>query len=222
MDGLSAIPSETMPGQRKVLRKRMLKVKSKKVISLEGGGQVLLERSGKAKHISLSVKPFKGVRVAVPYGVSFNKAEDFVRSKTGWIKKHLDKMDQLEQEAIEQSKYSHMDRKDARARLVRRLDELSSKHGFTYNRVFVKNQKTRWGSCSVKNNINLNVNLVQLPDELMDYAILHELVHTRVKDHSKRFWDELDKVVRESRKLDRKLSRYRVLLIGLPDSPSRG
>jgi len=200
----------------------MFKVKSKKIVSLEGGGQVLLERSGKAKHISLSVKPFKGVRVAVPYGVSFNKAEDVVHSKTGWIKKHLNKMDRLEQEAIEQSKHSHMDRKDARACLVRRLDELSDKHGFTYNRVFVKNQKTRWGSCSEKNNINLNANLVRLPDELMDYTILHELVHTRVKNHSKRFWDELDKLVGESRKLDRKLSRYRVLLIGLPNSPGRG
>lgn len=200
----------------------MVKVKSQKIISLEGGGQVLLERSGKAKHISLSVKPFKGVRVAVPYGVSFNKAEDVVHLKTGWIKKHLDKMDQLEQEAIEQSKHGHMDRKDARAHLVRRLDELSDKHGFTYNRVFVKNQKTRWGSCSEKNNINLNVNLVRLPDDLMDYTILHELTHTRVKNHSKRFWDELDKLVGESRKLDKKLSRYRVLLIGLPDSPGRG
>ncbi|MFZ0447961.1 MAG: YgjP-like metallopeptidase domain-containing protein [Desulfatiglandaceae bacterium] len=200
----------------------MFKVKSKKIVSLEGGGQVLLERSGKAKHISLSVKPFKGVRVAVPYGVSFNKAEDVVHSKTGWIKKHLNKMDRLEQEAIEQSKHSHMDRKDARACLVRRLDELSDKHGFTYNRVFVKNQKTRWGSCSEKNNINLNANLVRLPDELMDYTILHELVHTRVKNHSKRFWDELDKLVGESRKLDRKLSRYRVLLIGLPNSQGRG
>jgi predicted metal-dependent hydrolase len=208
--------------RRRDLWKRMFEAKSKKIISLEGGGQVLLERSGKAKHISLSVKPFKGVRVALPYGVSFKKAEDFVDSKTGWIKKHLDKMEQLEQEAIELSKHSHMDRKDARARLVRRLDELSDKHGFTYNRVFVKNQKTRWGSCSDKNNINLNVNLVRLPDELMDYTILHELVHTRVKSHCKRFWDELDRLVGESRKLDRKLSRYGVLLIGLPDTPGRG
>jgi len=79
----------------------MFELKSKKIISLEGGSQVLFARSGKAKHISLCVKPVKGVRVAVPYRVSFTKAEDVVYSKTGWIKKHLDKMDQLEQEAIE-------------------------------------------------------------------------------------------------------------------------
>jgi predicted metal-dependent hydrolase len=200
----------------------MFEVRSKKIIPLEGGGQVLLERSGKAKYISLSVKPFKGVRVAVPYGVSFNRAEDVVHSKTGWIKKHMKKIDRLERAAIEQGRLSRMDRKDARARLVRRLDELSDRHGFTYNRVFVKNQKTRWGSCSEKNNINLNVNLVRLPDELMDYTILHELVHTRVKSHCKRFWDELDRLVGESRKLDRKLSRYGVLLIGLPAPPGSG
>lgn len=201
--------------------KRMVKGKSRKVVSLEGGGHVLLERSGRAKHISLSVKPFKGVRVAVPFGVSFNKAEEVVHSKTDWIKKHLNKMDQLEKEAIEQSNNSLMDRKVARALLVRRIHELSDKYGLTYNRVFVKNQKTRWGSCSLKNNINLNINLVRLPDELIDYTIFHELVHTRVKNHSKRFWDELDKLVGESRKLDKKLSRYRALLIGLPVSPSK-
>jgi hypothetical protein len=73
----------------------------------------------------------------------------------------------------------------------------------------VKNQKTRWGSCSEKNNINLNANLVLLPDELIDYAILHELVHTRVKKHSKRFWDELDKLVGNAKKLDQKLKKHR-------------
>jgi predicted metal-dependent hydrolase len=77
----------------------------------------------------------------------------------------------------------------------------------------VKNQKTRWGSCSEKNNINLNVNLVLLPDELIDYAILHELVHTRVKNHSKRFWAELDKLVGDAKKNDKKLKNHRLHLI---------
>lgn len=201
--------------------KTNLKGKLKKVVTLEEGRHALFERSSKAKRISLSVKPFKGLRVAVPYGVSFNHAEEVVHSKTGWIQKHLHKMDQLEQEALKQSKHNGMDRKDAKERLVRRLDELSGKTGLAYNRVFVKNQRTRWGSCSQKNNINLNVNLVRLPDELIDYTILHELVHTRVKNHSKRFWDELDKLVGESKALDKELSRYRVLLIGPPISPRR-
>lgn len=56
----------------------------------------------------------------------------------------------------------------------------------------MREQRTRWGSCSGKNNISLNVKLVLLPEELIDYVILHELVHTRIHNHGKKFWDELD------------------------------
>ena len=58
-----------------------------KTIELKSVGTILIERSRQAKHLSLSVRPFKGARVAVPFGVSFAKAERFARSKTGWIKK---------------------------------------------------------------------------------------------------------------------------------------
>jgi hypothetical protein len=180
-----------------------------KTIKIKGVGEILLERSRRAKHIVLSVRPFKGARVAVPYGVSFAKAEEVALSKSEWLKRHMDKMELVEKEASEYKKINQINRREAKKRLVSRLNELSEKHGFSYNKVFVKNQKTRWGSCSEKNNINLNVNLVLLPDELIDYAILHELVHTRVKKHSKRFWDELDKLVGNAKKLDQKLKKHR-------------
>jgi len=118
-----------------------------------------------------------------------------------------------EKEAADLKENNHINRGEAGKRLVTRLNELSEKHGFTFNKVFVKNQKTRWGSCSEKNNINLNVNLVLVPDELIDYTILHELVHTRVKDHSKRFWNELEKLVKNAKKFDKKLNQYKILLI---------
>ena len=187
-------------------------MKSRK-FEIKGVGEIFLERSTRAKHISLSVRPFKGVRVAVPYSVSFDKAEKVAQSKAGWIKKHLDQMKLFEQEATELKKNNHINREKSKKRLVKRLNELSEKHGLTYNKVFVKNQKTRWGSCSGKNNINLNVNLVRLPDELIDYTILHELLHTLIKNHSKRFWDELDKLVLDARKLDKELNKYNMLLI---------
>ena len=187
-------------------------MKSRKV-EIKGVGEILLERSSRAKHISLSVRPFKGVRVAVPFGVPFGKAEEVALSKAGWIKKHMNKMAQVEKEAKALAKNNHINRAEARQRLVNRLDDLSQLHGFTYNRVFIRNQKTRWGSCSGKNNINLNVNLIRLPDELIDYIILHELVHTRVKDHSKQFWNELDKFVEKAKHLNKKLNNYKILLL---------
>ena len=189
-----------------------MKLKSKKV-ELSSVGTVLLERSPRAKRISMSIRPFKGVRVAVPYGVSFDRAEMFAQSKAGWINKHLGKMEQLEHRARALADTSPIDRSAARNVLVDRLNQLALKHGFTYNRVFIRNQKTRWGSCSTKNNINLNVSLVRLPDELIDYTILHELVHTRVKNHSQRFWDQMDMLLGDAKKIDKKLSAYEFLLI---------
>ena len=184
-----------------------------KTVELKNIGTILIERSRRAKHLSLSVRPFKGARVAVPFGVSFASAEMFARSKSGWLKKHLDKMALMEQEARALSKSKPVNQAAARQHLIERLNILSQKHGFNYRKVFIKNQKTRWGSCSGKNNINLNINLIRLPDELIDYTILHELVHTRVKNHSRRFWDQMDKLVGDAKKLDSKLREYRVLLI---------
>lgn len=182
-------------------------MKSKK-LQISGVGEVLLERSNRAKHMGLSVRPFKGVRVAVPRGVSFAAAEEFAHLKTGWIKKHLERMASIEKRAIAFEESRPVDRAKAKKYLVNRLDELCEKNGFKYNKVFVKNQKTRWGSCSEKNNINLNMNLVRLPSQLIDYVILHELVHTRIKDHSNRFWDELDRFVEGAKSLDKKLRQY--------------
>ena len=169
---------------------------------------MLLERSRRARHMSLSIRPFRGVRVAVPQGQSFAAAEKFAHSKTEWIKKHLKKMAFIEKEAAALNEGQSIEKDAAKKRLVNRLDELCKQNGFMYNRVFVKNQKTRWGSCSDKNNINLNMNLVKLPDELIDYVLFHELVHTKIKDHSQLFWEELSRFVKDPKILDKKLRRY--------------
>jgi len=101
-----------------------------KTIELKSVGTILMERSRRAKHLSLSVRPFKGARVAVPFGVSFVSAEMFARSKTDWIKAHLDKMALMEQEARALSKSKPIDQAAARKHLIDRLDLLSQKHGF--------------------------------------------------------------------------------------------
>ena len=87
--------------------------------------------------------------------------------------------------------------------------ELAEKHNFKYKKVAIKNAKTRWGSCSYVNNINLSLHLMRLPDYLIDYVILHELVHTKIKNHSKDFWHFLDYVSGNAKKLDKELKDYR-------------
>lgn len=78
-------------------------------------------------------------------------------------------------------------RKIASRYLPARCMELASAHGFSLNRVFMKNNKTNWGSCSNKGNINLNIQLMRLSPELADYVILHELCHLKYHNHGASF-----------------------------------
>ena len=76
----------------------------------------------------------------------------------------------------------------AKQYLPPRVRELAERHGFTYGKLRIKNQKTRWGSCSSKGNINLNLRLMMAPDAAIDYVIIHELCHLRELHHNAAFW----------------------------------
>lgn len=81
---------------------------------------------------------------------------------------------------------------EARKYLPGRLAELSALHGLPYNKVSVRHNRSNWGSCSSKNNISLNLMLMSLPDHLTDFILLHELAHTKIKNHGPAFWALLD------------------------------
>ena len=156
----------------------------------------------------LSIKPPKKIRVAIPIGASFSDAESFVKTKVGWIQNQLSKVSNIIDTRIE---LKPIDTDKARPKLEGRIKELVQKYQFTFNKLSIKNQKTRWGSCSLKNNINLNARLLHLPTELIDYVILHELVHTKVKNHSQEFWSTLDKYVGDSKFYDKELKNYKII-----------
>ena len=179
------------------------------VIEMDGVGPVLFEHSRRAKHLVITVKPVTGIRVAVPYGVSLEKAERIVYQKTAWIQKQQAKIQRVRRKygaLLHDSR--RLSKAASRRKLVSRLNDLSVNHGFEYNKVFIRNQRTRWGSCSARNNINLNLKLALLPDALIDYVILHELLHTRIKNHSRKFWAEMDRIVGNAKKYAKKLKEY--------------
>ena len=180
-------------------------------VEIEGVGRVLLQRSSRARRLNISIKPFQGVRVAIPRGVPVERAIEFTYEKLDWIKKHLVGMRCVEEEQMAwRDALLEIDIEAAAQKIVDRLRELAERHGFKYNRVTIRNQKTRWGSCSSKNNLNLNIKLYNLPRQLMDYVILHELVHTEIKDHSPRFWRELDKYVGDAKALRKQLNAFKI------------
>ncbi len=87
------------------------------------------------------------------------------------------------------SKKEYKERKEeARALVHERLEYWNSYYRFAYNKVFIKNSRTRWGSCSKKGNVNFNYRIVHLPKDLADYLIVHELCHLKEFNHSEKFW----------------------------------
>ena len=165
-------------------------------------------KNNRAKRIVISVKP-DFVRVTVPRRQTLKNAQKFVEQKIDWIKTHSKNMQILREKSKELPKIK---REEAREKLGKRLSELAQKHNFQYNRVSIRNQRTRWGSCSTKDNISLNMKLLHLPNHLIDYILLHELVHTRVKNHSEDFWNELETVVPNARIIDKQLREYQYCL----------
>ena len=102
-------------------------------------------------------------------------------------------------------------RKQAKAYLPGRLAELAAQHGFSYNQVRIKHNVSNWGSCSVKKNINLNLNLMRLPAELQDYVMLHELCHLKYMNHGKEFHALLESVCPNHKELRRQLRDYKLV-----------
>jgi len=83
----------------------------------------------------------------------------------------------------------------AKQYLSLRLVQLAEQHGFEFNRLFIREQKTRWGSCSSRGNISLNWKLIKAPVSVSDYVILHELAHTEIMNHSATFWQRVEVLV---------------------------
>ncbi len=172
-------------------------------------GPVVIVKSERARHVRITINPDRTVRLTVPRRESIEKGRQFLHSKVPWIVRNLQRVGKFEKPRVNLPDFQ-ISEPQACEMLVARLRELSGIHHLNYSKVSIKNQRTKWGSCSSKNRINLNINLVRLPDQLRDYVILHELVHTRIKNHSKEFWAELDRTLGGAKELARKLRTYRL------------
>ena len=161
---------------------------SEKILTDPQVGEVLLVKSDRSRSISIRVPPVKGVRVSVPRIVPFAAAVAFYKMKRNWVLEVMAR----QRERFKDVQVASPDevealRRKAKAELPSRLAELAGRYGFVYNRVVIKHNATNWGSCSSKNNINLNLNIVRLPKVLQDYILLHELCHLRHHDHGHAF-----------------------------------
>ncbi|MBR5572410.1 MAG: M48 family metallopeptidase [Oscillospiraceae bacterium] len=138
------------------------------------------------------------VVVRAPLWMSGRKIEMFLQSKSGWIEKHLSRP--APQLPLLTEAEIHTLMASAREELPRRVEHLAPLVGVSLNRVTVRCQRTRWGSCSAKGNISLNCLLMLCPEEVRDYVVVHELCHRREMNHSPRFWAEVERVMPDYRR----------------------
>lgn len=161
-----------------------------KLINIEGKEiNYTLKFHARTNGLRLSVTRDGSVRV-VMRKVFFAErvAERFIREQGEWLLEQISKAGaapRLKSAPGEFEKYKEI----ARAKLEKKVDEFNKFYGYKYGRVSIKRASTRWGSCSSKGNLNFNYKLIFMPEEMMNYVVVHELCHLRELNHSKNFWD---------------------------------
>lgn len=165
----------------------------------DGRGEIRISviRSAR-KSLGLEVRDANTVLARIPTRVSDRELKAFVENHRSWILEKTEVMAEREEKrkstpAPPPELLSKTDRMKIQLKIGKRVRHYCEAMGVTVAYVTVKNQKTRWGSCSAKGNVNFNYQLAFLPDELLDYVVIHELAHRRHMNHSRAFWAEVEK-----------------------------
>lgn len=162
--------------------------------------EVTVIRSNR-KTIVIHVNSNLSVTVRVPMHVSIKEIEQILQRKKSWIRKSMNKLQEemafYEAEDIEPLSCAEIKELADKALkyIPDRVAHFSKKIGVDYGRITIRNQKTRWGSCSSKGNLNFNCLLMLTPPEVIDYVVVHELCHRKEMNHSKIFWYEVEKIL---------------------------
>ena len=147
--------------------------------------------------------------MTAPWWIGVSTAEKFVAKKAGWIFEKLRQFEKLPTwSTVKHSKEEITALREQTRRLVEeRLAHFNQHYKFIFHRVAIRNQKTRWGSCSKKGNLNFNYRLALLPPRLSDYIVAHELCHLAEFNHSRQFWSLVAQMVPDHRDCRRELRR---------------
>ena len=178
-------------------------------------GPVTLSQTRRARRIAICVRASGAVRVSFPCGVSQRRAQAFVEEKIEWIERTRERLaarraDPVPELAPEERKMRiEALRRAAKADLPERLARIAAQTGLRYGKMTVRASRTKWGSCTGRNDISLSLFLMKLPERLRDYVIVHELCHTVHHDHSPQFHALVDRLLGgRERELMRELRRY--------------
>jgi len=179
--------------------------------------EIQLNTSRKAKHIRISVLPQQILKITFPFG--FRKKKEMVREilkqKKKWIKKQLKKLKSRPMKRLPSFKFLNHKKIQgeelknwAKIKIIEQTQYFAQKLGCKFNKIYIRGQKTIWGSCSKKKNLSFNYKIALLPTDLFNYVILHELWHLKHLNHQKKFWQGLKKICQQAQNKRKELKKY--------------
>ena len=171
--------------------------------------KVSVRKSTRARQLRISVKADGSVVAVQPMQVPLWRVHAFVAAQREWIRQKVAYFKQrpvtnsLRQARVQ--KITLSERKRVLTFVEQKLEYFNRHYGFFYRSVAVRNQKSRWGSCSARGSLNFNYKIASLPEHVADYIVVHELCHLKELNHSKNFWNLVAKTIPDYKIIRREL-----------------
>ena len=147
------------------------------------------------KTVSLQLAPDGSLTVRAPLRMPDAEIRNFVESRRGWIEAHRAKLTAQPSQPQLSLEELHTLADRALKVIPARAAHFAPLVGVTYGRITIRNQRSLWGSCSSKGNLNFNCLLMLCPPEVIDYVVVHELCHRKEMNHSPKFWAEVERIM---------------------------
>jgi predicted metal-dependent hydrolase len=184
--------------------------------------QYQIKESSRARNVRITVSSDGTVTLTKPLRLSLDRATTFLQSRISWIhtiQKRLTERQKRQEKLygasiqlprLRRTTAAYKEaQKNARKLVTPLVHEIATQGGFIYTGISIRNQKTRWGSCSSRNALSFNYRLIYLSKEELEYLVVHELAHTKHHNHGKEFWAEVEQFVPNCKQLRSSLRRYR-------------
>ena len=168
-----------------------------------------IRKHQRAKRVNIRINGSDSIRVTVPRWLPYVMGERFLYSKKDWLAKSFAGMENKNNSLAKLGRNDYLKYKErARGFLHHKLSQFNEYYGFRYNKVAVKDQRSRWGSCSSRGNLNFSYKVFFLPEYLADYIVVHELCHLKELRHSVKFWKLVERTIPDHKKRRKELKRY--------------
>lgn len=170
-----------------------------------------IRKHRKAKRLKIAIACDGSCTVTLPWRLGLWNAEKFIQQNSEWVLDKMKAMKKIGQNNLllrRDKKEYQMVKEYARDFITKRLEKYNESYGFEYKKIAIRNQKSRWGSCSSRRNLNFNYKIMFLPERYADYIIVHELCHLKEFNHSKRFWNLVSQTIPEYKEIKKQIKNF--------------